>query len=61
MAPALLFLTAAETALGNPLGLPLKGLWHCEKLRLQRHQQSFRMLKGKSIDVRTAAYTPGRH
>jgi len=36
-------------------------LWHCEKLRLQRHRQSFRMLKGKYVDVRTAAYTPGRH
>src|SRR4030095_5316724 len=47
--------TAAETAVGNPLGLPPKDLWHCEKLRLQRHLQSFRMLKGKSVDVSTAA------
>src|SRR5262249_52498932 len=46
--------TAAETAVGNPLGLPPKHLWHCEKLRLQRHLQSFRMLKGKSVDVSTA-------
>jgi len=44
---------AAETALGSPFCLPLKDLWHCEKLRPQRHQQSFRMLKGKSVDVRT--------
>src|SRR5262245_45039698 len=47
-------LNAAETAMGNPLSLPPKDLWHCEKLRLQRHQQSFRMLKGKSVDVSTA-------
>jgi hypothetical protein len=58
MAPALLFLVAAWPDLGKPFGLPLKDLWHCEKLRLQRRLQSFRMLKGKSVDVRTAADTP---
>jgi len=45
MAPALLSSTPAER---SPLGPPLKDSWHCEKLRLQGHLQSFWMLKGKS-------------
>jgi len=48
MAPALLSSTPAERTPGSPLGPPLKDSWHCEKLRLQGHLQSFWMLKGKS-------------
>jgi phosphatidylglycerol lysyltransferase len=37
--------------LGSPFSLPLKDSGHCEKLRLQRHLQSFWMLKGKRAQM----------